>query len=100
MTKISGVNYSIRRFLGRDDITKSLATQSEQNFVAELKVDPSNQLYQIVIYLAPGDYHRYHSAAEFLVKKRRYYPGDLFSVNPWLAHRMRDLFDRLSARKS
>merc|ERR1711935_12153 len=90
--QVKGVNYSIRRFLGRDDITRSLADVTEAAFVEELKMDPNNELFQIVVYLAPGDYHRYHSSAKFVIKKRRYYPGDLFSVNPWLAHRMRDLF--------
>ena len=51
----------------------------------ELKQSPRNEMYQIVIYLAPGDYHRFHSPGEFLVKSRRYFPGDLFSVNPRLA---------------
>ena len=89
--QVKGMNYSIRKFLGRSEV-KPLSDESEQDFVESLKVNPNNELYQIVIYLAPGDYHRFHSSAEFLVKSRRYYPGDLFSVNPWLANLMKELF--------
>jgi len=34
-----------------------------------------------VIYLAPGDYHGYHSPASWTVTERRHFPGHLFPVN-------------------
>lgn len=34
-------------------------------------------LYQCVIYLAPGDYHRFHSPVEWSPTVRRHFPGML-----------------------
>jgi phosphatidylserine decarboxylase len=56
------------------------------------KVAPGHKLMFIVIYLAPGDYHRFHSPCAWVVERRRHFTGDLFSVSPYIAHRMRNLF--------
>ncbi|GJE98010.1 phosphatidylserine decarboxylase [Phanerochaete sordida] len=53
---------------------------------------PGNALYFCVIYLAPGDYHRFHSPTAWVVEKRRHFVGDLFSVSPWMAKRLENLF--------
>ncbi|KAI0697145.1 phosphatidylserine decarboxylase-domain-containing protein [Cytidiella melzeri] len=55
-------------------------------------VKPTNALYFTVIYLAPGDYHRFHSPTAWVVEKRRHFMGDLFSVSPWMAKRLENLF--------
>ncbi|KAJ3475889.1 hypothetical protein NLI96_g11529 [Meripilus lineatus] len=55
-------------------------------------VKPGNALYFTVIYLAPGDYHRFHSPTAWVVEKRRHFVGDLFSVSPWMAKRLENLF--------
>lgn len=41
-----------------------------------------NKLLYIVIYLAPGDYHRYHSPAFFTANYRRHIAGYLEPVMP------------------
>ena len=51
-----------------------------------------NNLYFCVIYLAPGDYHRFHSPVAWVVERRRHFTGDLFSVSPYIANRLKDLF--------
>ncbi|KAG8858387.1 phosphatidylserine decarboxylase 1 [Tulasnella sp. 330] len=56
------------------------------------EVKPGNRLYFAVIYLAPGDYHRFHSPAAWVVEKRRHFTGELFSVSPFLARRLAGLF--------
>jgi phosphatidylserine decarboxylase len=39
-----------------------------------------NQLYFIVIYLAPGDYHRFHSPANWVAESRRHFAGIILPV--------------------
>ncbi|KAI5118660.1 hypothetical protein M0805_001033 [Coniferiporia weirii] len=53
---------------------------------------PHNRLHFAVIYLAPGDYHRFHSPAAWVVERRRHFVGELFSVSPYVAKRLRNLF--------
>jgi len=55
-------------------------------------VKQGNRLYFAVIYLAPGDYHRFHSPAAWVVERRRHFAGELFSVSPYLAKRLANLF--------
>ncbi|KAI0056762.1 phosphatidylserine decarboxylase [Artomyces pyxidatus] len=55
-------------------------------------VKPGNALFFTVIYLAPGDYHRFHSPTAWVVEKRRHFQGELFSVSPYVAKRMENLF--------
>ena len=51
-----------------------------------------DKLFFCVIYLAPGDYHRFHSPCAWVVERRRHFTGDLFSVSPYIANRLKDLF--------
>ncbi|WVR09498.1 phosphatidylserine decarboxylase [Kwoniella sp. DSM 27419] len=51
-----------------------------------------HKLFFMVVYLAPGDYHRFHSPTSWVVERRRHFTGDLFSVSPYIANRMKDLF--------
>ena len=49
-------------------------------------------LYYCVIYLAPGDYHRFHSPVSWVVESRRHFAGELFSVSPYLQRTLPGLF--------
>lgn len=49
-------------------------------------------LYYAVIYLAPGDYHRFHSPTNWVVESRRHFAGELFSVSPYLQRTLPGLF--------
>jgi len=55
--------------------------------------NPNNCLYHCVIYLAPGDYHRFHSPVDWTIYNRRHVPGELFSVNPSVARWLQGLFN-------
>ena len=47
-----------------------------------LSSDPHINLNYIVIYLGPGDYHRFHSPTDFKILTSKHYPGELLSVSP------------------
>lgn len=49
-------------------------------------------LYYIVVYLAPGDYHRFHSPVSWVVGTRRHFAGELYSVSPYLQRTLPGLF--------
>lgn len=57
-----------------------------------LSEDRKHQLYYAVVYLAPGDYHRFHSPANWVVERRRHFAGELFSVSPYLQRTLPGLF--------
>ncbi|WP_159991307.1 archaetidylserine decarboxylase [Pelistega ratti] len=48
----------------------------------------------ITTYLSPRDYHRVHMPCDATLRKMVYVPGELFSVNPFLARHIPDLFAR------
>jgi len=95
---VNGITYSLDALLGDDpvDATKQdssigedASVQSEENnYKKELavaksvatfffghKVREGNALYFCVIYLAPGDYHRFHSPTNWVVEMRRHFAG-------------------------
>lgn len=49
-------------------------------------------LYYCVVYLAPGDYHRFHSPVSWVVESRRHFAGELYSVSPYLVKTLPGLF--------
>ena len=99
--QVKGFNYSLRKFLGPTAIpdadagekTSLKSRKSLTNYHRSLMRDPDkNELYNCVIYLAPGDYHGFHSPSNWNVTKRRHYAGELLSVNPKIAAWVRSLF--------
>lgn len=71
---VKGVNYSIGQFLnGKDSKLSKLD-------IKKLKKNPSNDLYSVVFYLAPGDYHRYHSHDQMNIDQITHIPGHLLKV--------------------
>lgn len=95
--QVKGMTYNLQHFLG--DVNWSTATYSDRlnktecnGYIASLLKNPTNQLYQLVIYLAPGHYHRFHSPTDWRVDFRRHFQGKLLSVSPRIAGRLPDLF--------
>jgi len=99
---VKGLSYSLDTFLGDTtslcDILRAdtdLADQGHQHDLADighqcdavhshllLNAHANTQLYETTIYLGPGDYHRFHSPADWSVVMRRHMPGTLYSVSP------------------
>ncbi|KAE8241697.1 hypothetical protein A4X13_0g7300 [Tilletia indica] len=69
----------------------ALPSMSESSSPAH-EVKEGNKLFFAVIYLAPGDYHRFHSPTNWVVERRRHFRGELYSVSPYMASRLSNLF--------
>jgi len=78
--QVKGHSYTLTHFLGPN----YKQTRPNQITEQEQPVTTSNnkKLFQCVLYLAPGDYHRIHSASNWSIYKRRHFPGTLLPVAP------------------
>ncbi|XP_060769136.1 phosphatidylserine decarboxylase proenzyme, mitochondrial isoform X5 [Neoarius graeffei] len=94
--QVKGVTYSLETFLGPYTWSESLAINrsedDQSNFQNLLVTKEGNELYHCVVYLAPGDYHCFHSPTDWRVAHRRHFPGSLMSVNPGIARWIKELF--------
>ncbi|XP_038229603.1 phosphatidylserine decarboxylase proenzyme, mitochondrial isoform X2 [Dermochelys coriacea] len=93
--QVKGVTYSLESFLGPCTSTEDVQfsqTSSCNSFQNQLVTKEGNELYHCVIYLAPGDYHCFHSPTDWRVSHRRHFPGSLMSVNPGVARWIKELF--------
>ncbi|CAI2174321.1 678_t:CDS:2 [Funneliformis geosporum] len=116
---LNGITYSLDTLLGdntdiahkqESSVGEDASVQSEENdskkelMVAKKvisysfghpsghKLREGNTLHYCVIYLAPGDYHRFHSPTSWVVEIRRHFAGELFSVSPYMVNMLPDLF--------
>mmetsp|Transcript_789 Transcript_789/g.2549 ORF Transcript_789/g.2549 Transcript_789/m.2549 type:complete len:340 (-) Transcript_789:877-1896(-) len=93
--QIKGVSFPVRELVCAEDdepLTSSAVNVGEGKAG---RVQASDRiLFYVNIYLAAGDYHRFHSPTTWTVKRRRHVPGDLLSVRPGVLQRVPDLFTR------
>ncbi|CAI6336737.1 unnamed protein product [Periconia digitata] len=73
----------------REDLARS---ESSRPWWAPASATTPTALYYCVIYLAPGDYHRFHSPVSWVVESRRHFAGELYSVSPYLQRTLPGLF--------
>jgi len=72
---VKNVKYSICEFL--------FGPSPVNQFISDINdLHLSKDLYQITLYLSPGDCHRYFSSTQMHVKNRIYNPGFLLPVKP------------------
>lgn len=111
--KINGIPYALPDLMsGAPDpdhkvTIPDMSTKSKESTVSEvraelalgerpwydiLSTDKSTSLYYAVVYLAPGDYHRFHSPTNWVVDRRRHFAGELYSVSPYLQRTLPGLF--------
>ncbi|KAF2963502.1 hypothetical protein GQX73_g10069 [Xylaria multiplex] len=112
--RVNGISYTIPNLLSGSSaeshnnpkIEDQSAVHSSPGAVSQVGADlalaakpwhaasPGNMtsLYYAVIYLAPGDYHRFHSPVNWVVERRRHFAGELYSVSPYLQRTLPGLF--------
>ena len=78
---MKGVHYSLPYFLGLR-VPKGQMLHGAMQDTSDLLMnkDGSTKLYQAVVYLSPGDYHRFHSPVEWTIHTRRYYISVISSM--------------------
>jgi phosphatidylserine decarboxylase len=87
--QVKGVDYSLKALLGPNKNDKngniiSLKNMDEKDYRESWMKDPEkNDLYYAVIYLAPKDYHRFHSPVDWEVEERRHFPGKFNFLPPF-----------------
>lgn len=114
---LNGISYTLDDFVGGEsqetfhnnklnfedegDKTSSKPSVGKNLYVAQnltptpldkLHHSTHRNLYFAVIYLAPGDYHRYHSPTNWVTTLRRHFIGELFSVAPFFQKTLQGLF--------
>lgn len=80
LEQIKGARYRMDDFLGA--VPRFFST----------KDNDETRLFYCVLYLAPGDYHRIHSPADWVIAERRHFPGTLFPVSKRAVESIPNLF--------
>ncbi|KAI8899524.1 phosphatidylserine decarboxylase-domain-containing protein [Globomyces pollinis-pini] len=86
--QVKGVTYSLDALLGKNPANLNADESLPTSYIPST----GKSLFFCVIYLSPGDYHRYHSPTEWKIDLLRHFAGEMFSVSPWLVEKLRHLF--------
>lgn len=73
------------------EVSADLA-KGDKPWYSKVTSEHKTALYYVVVYLAPGDYHRFHSPCSWVAEKRRHFAGELYSVSPYLQRTLPGLF--------
>ena len=80
MEQVKGVNYSLDRFFGPslpidDTRNESKITDDLDDHSLPDRWYKTKQLFHLLVYLGPGDYHHFHSPASWVINHRRHFHG-------------------------
>ena len=77
LEQVKGVTYKLQKFLGPDSSLAPYLGQTTDNTSSQQYPNAiQKELYHVIIYLGPGDYHHFHSPANWTANKRRHFPGE------------------------
>lgn len=96
LDQVKGISYPLDVFLGpRHPFMKGLDNCFSESITSDVAKDTSNdfKIFYCSVYLAPGDYHWFHSPTEWTVEHRRHVPGNLFSVDPRVLRKINGIFN-------
>jgi len=77
-----------------DEFMLGVRDEADKTIPALIKrvLDRGNKLFYMVIYLAPSDYHRFHSPTVYNAENRRHIAGYLDPVKPAYVNKHKDVF--------
>ena len=81
LPQVKGTTYSLKGFLGVDP-TRTMSESGKSGAV----------LKYIVLYLCPGDYHRFHAPTAYHVTGAKHFSGEVLSVNKLSLKYLNDVF--------
>lgn len=84
LPQVKGTSYSLKGFLGSDPFRHMDIKDKQSKSRSVLKY--------IVLYLCPGDYHRFHSPTNFHVTNAKHFSGEVLSVNKLSLRFLNDVF--------
>jgi phosphatidylserine decarboxylase len=94
--QVKGLTYSLQHLLDGQvqDYTTYDASSSGNSSTSRYKFNKNDEtdLYYAVIYLGPGDYHRFHSPLNWSLERIKSFSGELYSVNPVVVKWLRGVF--------
>eukprot|EP01112_Ceratiomyxa_fruticulosa_P022682 TRINITY_DN839_c0_g1_i1.p1 TRINITY_DN839_c0_g1~~TRINITY_DN839_c0_g1_i1.p1 ORF type:complete len:444 (-),score=86.24 TRINITY_DN839_c0_g1_i1:30-1361(-) len=76
----------------KEDLPQQVVIEVTKDLDKKSKKPVPRKLYHIGLYLAPGDYHGFHSPVDWIAHTRRHFPGYLFPVAPLSVHSIQGLF--------
>ena len=105
---IKGKNYSLCEFYKGDPNCQFSDSEIQKLFKREeegeaSKTNTNNSdlsskketvIYSVIFYLAPGDYHRFHSPAELVLTGGRHIPGALKSVSKLALRYLKKVYEK------
>lgn len=83
LPQVKGTTYSLKGFLGFDP-RRTVAVPPAGKSAPVLKY--------VVLYLCPGDYHRFHSPTKFHITQAKHFSGEVLSVNKAALRVLNDVF--------